>query len=154
MAQWGVELVVGKLLIDEAFRRRFDARAHESLATLCEQGIELTDAEVAALLDTERGLWSSVAALLDPRLHPNEERVRKSAPPARQSLTSRERAVLRGVFAGQTNKQIASELAVSVAAVKGTLQHLFRKTQVRTRAQLVRIVFEGPFTAPRAGHAR
>jgi DNA-binding NarL/FixJ family response regulator len=65
-----------------------------------------------------------------------------------RALTERERHVLRGIFEGLTNKQIATDIGVSEGAVKATLQHLFRKTQVRTRAQLVRIVVEGSFEAP------
>jgi FixJ family two-component response regulator len=45
------------------------------------------------------------------------------------------------------HKQIATDIGVSEGAVKATLQHLFRKTHVRTRAQLVRIVIEGSFSA-------
>jgi len=145
MSSWGVQLVIGKLMTDDAFRRRFDARAHESLATLCERGIDLTDAEVAALVETDARLWASVAQRIDPRL-----RSSRPPPPARgvadiqpRSLTDRERQVLRGVFDGCTNKQIGIALGVSESAVKATLQHLFRKTQVRTRAQLVRVVVEG-----------
>jgi DNA-binding NarL/FixJ family response regulator len=57
-------------------------------------------------------------------------------------LTERQQRVLRGVFEGLTNKEIAFHIGVSESAVKATLQQLFRKTGVRTRAQLVRIVME------------
>jgi DNA-binding NarL/FixJ family response regulator len=57
-------------------------------------------------------------------------------------MTERQQRVLRGVFEGLTNKEIAGHLGVSESAVKATLQQLFRKTRVRTRAQLVRIVLE------------
>lgn len=60
----------------------------------------------------------------------------------RPSLTGRERDVLRGVFDGLANKEIASRLDVSESAVKAVLQQLFHKTGVRTRSQLVRIVLE------------
>jgi len=58
-------------------------------------------------------------------------------------LTQREDQVLVGVFEGLTNREIAAKLRVSETSVKGTLQQLFHKTGVRTRSQLVRIVFEG-----------
>ena len=58
------------------------------------------------------------------------------------SLTLRERAVLRGVFEGRANKEIAAELQVSEGSVKAVLQQLFAKTGVRSRAQLVRIALE------------
>jgi DNA-binding NarL/FixJ family response regulator len=60
----------------------------------------------------------------------------------RKGLSSRERQVLRGVFDGLANKEIAARLEVSEGSVKAVLQQLFHKTGVRTRSQLVRIVLE------------
>ncbi len=57
-------------------------------------------------------------------------------------LSDRERAVLRGVFAGLANKEIAASLQMSEGYVKAVLQQLFAKTGVRTRSQLVRIALE------------
>jgi len=57
-------------------------------------------------------------------------------------FTERERQVLSFVFEGLANKEIASRIGVSEGSVKSTLQQLFSKTGVRTRSQLVRIVFE------------
>jgi two-component system nitrate/nitrite response regulator NarL len=57
-------------------------------------------------------------------------------------FTERERMVLRGVVDGLGNKQLADRLQISEASVKAALQQLFAKTGVRTRAQLVRAVFE------------
>jgi DNA-binding NarL/FixJ family response regulator len=62
-----------------------------------------------------------------------------------QPLTKREQTVLRGLFEGLTNKEIATQIGVSEGAVKATLQQLFQKTNVRTRSQLVRIALEGSF---------
>ncbi|HWE52775.1 MAG TPA: response regulator transcription factor [Bryobacteraceae bacterium] len=59
-----------------------------------------------------------------------------------QSLTARERAVLKAVFEGLTNKEIAASLQISESYVKAVLQQLFDKTGVRTRSQLVRIALE------------
>jgi len=59
-----------------------------------------------------------------------------------QVFTQRERAVLKGVFEGFTNKEIAGQLEVSEGSVKAVLQQLFDKTGVRTRSQLVRIALE------------
>ena len=144
MSQWGVQLVIGKLVTDEVFRQRFEAEAQESLSKLCEQGIDLDDTEVAAFLDTDSRLWSTIATQIDCRLRrARVSRTSKTSAQKARSLTERERHVLRGIFEGQTNKQIAMDIGVSESAVKATLQQLFRKTQVRTRAQLVRIVIEG-----------
>ncbi len=60
----------------------------------------------------------------------------------RKHLTEREQEVLRGIFEGLSNKEIASQLNVTEGAVKATLQQLFQKTGVRTRSQLVRIALE------------
>jgi DNA-binding NarL/FixJ family response regulator len=60
----------------------------------------------------------------------------------RKLLTEREQQVLRGLFEGLTNKEIAGQLCVSESAIKATLQQLFQKTRVRTRSQLVRIALE------------
>ena len=59
-----------------------------------------------------------------------------------RTLTQREDQVLRGVFEGLTNKEIAIKVGVSEPSVKATLQQLFQKTGVRTRSQLVRIALE------------
>jgi len=68
-----------------------------------------------------------------------------AAQPAQEitaALTQRELQVLRSVFEGLTNKEIAHKTGVSQSSVKATLQRLFEKTGVRTRAQLVRIAIE------------
>lgn len=60
----------------------------------------------------------------------------------RKMLSSRELDVLRLVFEGLANKEIASRLEMSESSVKNTLQQLFAKTDVRTRSQLVRVALE------------
>ncbi len=65
------------------------------------------------------------------------------------SLTEREQEVLRGIFEGLSNKEIAAQIGVSESAVKATLQQLFQKTRVRTRSQLVRIALEMSLGTPR-----
>jgi DNA-binding NarL/FixJ family response regulator len=63
-------------------------------------------------------------------------------PADRTALSERERAVLRGVFDGLANKEIASRLGLSESSVKAVLQQMFDKTGVRTRSQLVRVALE------------
>jgi DNA-binding NarL/FixJ family response regulator len=145
MSQWGVQLVIGKLLTDDEFRRRFEQSRRECLRTVCERGIDLTETEIAALLDEDPDVWSTMAARIDRRLHNAQSEVRSRV--RQRSLTARELRVLSGVFEGLTNKQIAADLGISEGAVKATLQHLFRKTHVRTRAQLVRVALEQPLGA-------
>jgi PAS domain S-box-containing protein len=60
----------------------------------------------------------------------------------RTALNSRELEVLRLLVQGLANKEIAGRLDVSESTVKNTLQQLFAKTDVRTRAQLVRVALE------------
>jgi two-component system nitrate/nitrite response regulator NarL len=67
---------------------------------------------------------------------------KSESPQSPQSLTGRERAVLKSVFEGLTNKEIAANLQISESYVKAVLQQLFDKTGVRTRSQLVRIAIE------------
>jgi len=58
------------------------------------------------------------------------------------SFDSREREVLGLVVEGLSNKEISTRLSLSESVVKSTLQKLFEKVGVRTRAQLVRFAFE------------
>ena len=70
------------------------------------------------------------------------ENVPVGGPNSGRPFTPREKQVLRAVFAGQTNKEIAARLSVSEPLVKAVLQQLFTKTNVRTRSQLVRVAIE------------
>ena len=60
------------------------------------------------------------------------------------ALTGREQEVVEGVLSGLSNKEIGERLGVSETATKSSLQQVFRKTGVRTRAQLVRLALEQP----------
>jgi DNA-binding NarL/FixJ family response regulator len=57
-------------------------------------------------------------------------------------IEPREREVLSLVVEGLSNKEISLRLDLSESVVKATLQTLFEKVGVRTRAQLVRYAFE------------
>jgi DNA-binding CsgD family transcriptional regulator/PAS domain-containing protein len=58
------------------------------------------------------------------------------------AMSSRELGALRLLIEGLANKEIAARMEVSESTIKNTLQQLFAKTNVRTRAQLVRIACE------------
>jgi PAS domain S-box-containing protein len=58
------------------------------------------------------------------------------------TLNNREMDVLRFLVQGLGNKEIASRMEISESTVKNTLQQLFAKTNVRARAQLVRVALE------------
>ncbi|HEV2134301.1 MAG TPA: response regulator transcription factor [Terracidiphilus sp.] len=61
---------------------------------------------------------------------------------SRSSLSSREKAVLKNILEGASNKKIADTLHLSESSVKAILQQLFAKTGVRSRSQLVRLAIE------------
>jgi two-component system sensor kinase FixL len=60
----------------------------------------------------------------------------------RLAFNAREIDVLRCVIQGLSNKEIGSQIEISESAVKNILQALFAKTDVRSRAQLVRVALE------------
>ena len=68
--------------------------------------------------------------------------VRTEAENTAQPLSARQRSILKAVFEGLTNKEIAAHMQISESSVKAVLQQLFEKTGVRTRSQLVRIAIE------------
>jgi hypothetical protein len=63
-----VEILIGRLITDEAFRNAFQRNPGEALAAARVWGLELTAAEMNAVLDTDRLLWDRVATELDSRL--------------------------------------------------------------------------------------
>jgi two-component system, NarL family, nitrate/nitrite response regulator NarL len=83
-----------------------------------------------------------MAKLLDGRLQGGNATSQREDQHPQQRLTERQHRVLGGIFEGLTNKEIAVALDISESAVKATVQHIFRKMRVRTRAQLVRIAIE------------
>lgn len=66
----------------------------------------------------------------------------RSQPELRLRLTERDKAVIRYVLQGLTNREIAVHLSISESAVKASLRQLFEKLEVRTRAQLVKVALE------------
>jgi DNA-binding NarL/FixJ family response regulator len=68
-------------------------------------------------------------------LLPRQESPLDRPPP--DNLTERELQVLRLIAAGLSNNEIATQLYVSDATVKTHVNHLFAKTGVRDRAQVV-----------------
>ena len=63
-----VQLIVGRLLTDEEYRLKFLSDPTRALTMLRDQGVELTSAELDALIRTDRTLWSDAAARIDPDL--------------------------------------------------------------------------------------
>ena len=79
VAQRIVEMLIGRLITDEQFRREFLADPERTLAELCERGWDLSRTEIAALVSTDGAVWARAAEGLDPRLQKaslkNEARV-------------------------------------------------------------------------------
>ncbi len=76
MSQKTVHLVIARLLTDEDARTQFLRDPHAMLLGVRDQGFDLTDSEVDALLETDRGLWAAAAARIDPRLQRCSVRMR------------------------------------------------------------------------------
>jgi len=60
-----VQLIVGRLVTDEEYRLNFLSDPDRALMALRDQGVELTAAEIDALIRTDPALWSDAAARID-----------------------------------------------------------------------------------------
>jgi hypothetical protein len=63
-----IELIIGRLVTDEGFRRSFQRDPQQALVDAEKWGLTLSPVEVAALLATDRSLWDRIARELDARL--------------------------------------------------------------------------------------
>jgi hypothetical protein len=61
-------MLIGRLITDERFRTNFLAAPEETLNDLCALGLDLSRAEIVALLSTDQSLWIRAASEIDPRL--------------------------------------------------------------------------------------
>lgn len=68
MAHRSIEILIGRLVTDEAFRDDFLTDASRALQMFCEAGHGLTRMEISALLATPSELWGEVAEQIDARL--------------------------------------------------------------------------------------
>jgi DNA-binding NarL/FixJ family response regulator len=145
----------GSAFLEEARRRRFEGRILMVTAGMNDagtlrafdggaSGIFLKHSPPAQLIEAIHKVMSG-EVWLDSRAVRSlvaGAREKSDAQQAAQGLTTRERGVLKSVFEGLTNKEIAANLQISESSVKAVLQQLFDKTGVRTRSQLVRIAIE------------
>ena len=100
---------------------------HNSIEVLCNRIRQVAAGEVCLEKDYLGPLFRS----LD-----------QTRPDSRPKLTDRDKAVLRFIFQGLSNKDIGVRLQISEGAVKASLRQLFDKLSVRTRAQLVKVALE------------
>lgn len=131
----------GKILMVTAGMSPLDVAVARKLGV---SGIFLKHNSPASLLEAirsvaERGVWVDFNKMAPPGAG---ETTRSGGRTESGQLTPREQKVLRGVFEGLTNKEMAHQMGVSQSSVKATLQQLFDKMEVRTRGQLVRIAIE------------
>ena len=68
MAQRSVEILIGRLITDEAFRAAFLSDPTTALAGFVDAGYDLTALEIAAVRETHTGVWTFAAEQIDPRL--------------------------------------------------------------------------------------
>ncbi len=131
----GRTLIVTAGMNDPAMVRAFETGAH---------GVFFKNSSAEELLNAIRMVfrgqaWLSTKAVRSLVTSANLRNHEQDTPTV---LNGRERAVLKAVFQGLTNKEIAGDLQISESAVKAVLQQLFDKAGVRTRGQLVRIALE------------
>lgn len=60
----------------------------------------------------------------------------------RFGISKREADILRGIYAGKTNQEIANQLFISLQTVKDHSSRIYQKTHVRNRAQLTTLIRE------------
>jgi two-component system nitrate/nitrite response regulator NarL len=116
------------------------------------EAVQLVQAGVAGILHkhhstdvlckTIRQVAAGEVCLEKDYLGPLFKSVDRSRPQPQPKLTERDRTVLKLIFQGLTNKEIGARLEISEGAVKASLQLLFEKLGVRTRAQVVKIALE------------
>jgi hypothetical protein len=66
--QRSIEILIGRLITDEDFRREFQTDPHGTLRRASEWGLSLSECEIRALVATDRGVWDRVADEVDGRL--------------------------------------------------------------------------------------
>jgi hypothetical protein len=78
MSQQNVERVIGRIVTDQGFRRRFAKQPLQSLFDIVSSGIELTTVELQALAELDPMRVERFAQGLDPRIQKIELPGRKA----------------------------------------------------------------------------
>ncbi|WP_076463094.1 helix-turn-helix transcriptional regulator [Marinobacterium stanieri] len=120
-----------RYVADMFFRR--DGRIIAGLTILREESMGNFRADELALL---RKVQPFIEFSLNQTYLPQRDREREGIG-SKYDLTERELDVLECVLRGNTNKDIAIQLSLGLATVKTHLHHIFRKTDVRVRSELV-----------------
>lgn len=97
-----------------------------------------TDEEVALLKNVQPFMEYSLNTVYLPQRQQERSSITET-----YQLTDRELDVLELLISGSNNKQIAAELNIGLATIKTHLHHIFQKTGVQSRSELVsKIVLE------------
>jgi two-component system nitrate/nitrite response regulator NarL len=143
----------GLAFVEAARQKGFDGQILVVTAGISDQeAVQLIQAGVAGIMhkhhssaelrDVIRRVAGGERWLEQEYLTPLLRSVDRTAPGSRPKLTERDLAVLRAIFQGLSNKDIAARLNITEGAVKASIQVLFEKLGTRTRAQLVRVALE------------
>jgi LuxR family maltose regulon positive regulatory protein len=87
------------------------------------------------LLQQVRHLFPGYVSRLLAALQPGETAEAAGTVPLREPLTAREQEILALIAQGYANREIAETLVLSVGTVKGHVNHIFGKLNVRSRTQ-------------------
>jgi len=139
--------------VNGARRHGFDGRILVVTAGISDQeSVHLIQAGVAGILhkhhSTEvlmraiRKVAAGEVCLETDYLGPLFRSVDRTREQTSPKLTERDRAVLRYILQGLTNREIGTRLGISEGAVKASLRVVCEKLGVRTRAQLVKVALE------------
>ena len=66
--QRSIEILIGRLITDEGFRRSFMRDPHGTLSRAAALGLDVSAGEMLALMATDPALWEMVADQVDARL--------------------------------------------------------------------------------------
>lgn len=64
------------------------------------------------------------------------------------NVSKREREIMELIVAGKSNKEIEERLFISVNTVKNHIYHVYQKLGIKSRSQLMHLVFRNNHTAP------
>jgi two-component system response regulator NreC len=122
-------------------RRAFDAGAN---------GYLLKDAADSELVEAIREVAAG-RPYIQPVLAARVARTAAAPEPGTAVLSPREAGVLRLLALGQTNKEIAATLSISIRTVETDRARVLQKLHLATRAEIVRYALESgdPFLQPR-----
>lgn len=151
-----VDLGVGRALefVEAANKAGFEGQILVVTAGISgQEAVQLIQSGVAGIMHKQHSVQELCSAirkvaagercLEKDYLSPLFRSVDRTRTSGRPTLTERDRIVLRYIFQGLSNKDIAGRLNISEGAVKASIRQLFDKLGTRTRAQLVKVALEG-----------